>query len=141
MSQFRNIGGGMREAIVVFVVWALMFGVSISGAASASAEDAAFRNGAPAGVGLFACFKRHVTQRADAATEKAPEGHSSNYHHHCPCCLAATATAAVLPERAAALALRAPSPITISFVVEATREPGVAQSRSAHGARAPPSLI
>lgn len=142
MSQWRHISGRIRAAIAVVAMWSLMFGVSAAGAAAASAADPVFRNNGAASGGLFACFKRHMTQRAEAAgAEKAPEGQGSA-RHHCPCCLAAHAAAAVLPERLATPARpprAAPSQIRrLSFTAH---EPESVGFRAAHGARAPPTLI
>jgi hypothetical protein len=140
MSQLRDIGFRLRAAIAIVAVWALMFGASASGAAAADVSDLAFRNPAQA-EGLFACFKRHMTQRADAAGEKSSENRSGG-KHHCPLCLAAHAAAAVLPGRLAAPAelLRAP-PLRITPPATAAREPESLALRSAHGARAPPFSI
>jgi hypothetical protein len=121
--------------------WALMVSVAASGAAAASATDIVFRNDDAAGVGLFACFKRHMTQHADAADAgKASEGQKSA-KHHCPCCLAAHTAAAVLPERLStptAPSYARPAAFRLSFTAH---EPESAGARAAHGARAPPSLI
>jgi hypothetical protein len=141
MSQLRDIASNLRGALAVVVVWALMFGVSASGATADDASDLAFRN-APQPGGLFACFKRHMTQRADAANEKAPDSRHSG-KHHCPLCLAAHTAAAVLPVRLSSPAemLRAPPPLRIAPPATAAREPESLAQRSAHGARAPPFLI
>lgn len=139
MSQLRDIAGKFRAAIAIVAVWALMFSVSASGAAAAVASDTSFQNAAPGG--LFACFKRHMTQRADAASEKAPDGQRSGMHH-CPMCLAAHAAAAVLPDRLSSPAdLLLVRPSRIAPPAQAAREPEGLAMRSAHGARAPPSLI
>jgi hypothetical protein len=139
MSQLRDIADKLRAALGVVVVWALMFGVSASGAAAADASDLAFRN-APQTGGLFACFKRHMTQRADAADEKAPDSRHAG-KHRCPLCLAAHTAAAVLPDRLSSTAelLRRP-PSRIAPPATAAREPESLALRSAHGARAPPFL-
>lgn len=140
MSHMQDIGERIRVAIVIAAVWALMFGVSASGAAAAGASDIILKNNDKAGVGLFACFKRHMTQHADAASDKAP-GTDNAGKHHCPCCLAATMAAAVLPERLAPVSrpLRAQTPV--SYCVIATFAPDGYSSPSINGARAPPSVI
>ncbi|WP_442755173.1 DUF2946 family protein [Methylocystis sp. JAN1] len=140
MSQLRNIGLKLRPAIAIVAVWALMFSVAMSSAATVSATDVVAKsNGAVSG-GLFACFKRHMTQRADAASDKAaPEGNPTSGKHHCPCCLAAASVAAVLPARAAAGAAAFPAPKPVFYVVENSDAPKNVSSRSAHGARAPPA--
>lgn len=139
MSQFCDIGVKLRAAIAVVTVWALMFGVSASGAAAAVASDTSFRQEASSG--LFACFKRHMTQRADAANEKAPEGQGA-VQHHCPLCLAAHTAAAVLPDRLSSPTERSLSPPSrIAPPAFATRVPEGLSLRSAHGARAPPFSI
>ena len=141
MSQSVDISSRIRAAIAIMVVWALMFGVSASGAATASATDFVFKNNDPASVGLFACFKRHMTQRADPASAgKAQDGQKSA-KHHCPCCLAAHTAAAVLPARLASFAAPRAAPTRICRLAQTTHEPKGAGSRVAHGARAPPSLI
>jgi hypothetical protein len=139
MSQLRDIGGKLRAAIAIVAVWSLMFSVSASGAAAAAASDTSFKN-APSG-GLFACFKRHMTQRADSGGEKAPDGQNAG-KHHCPLCLAAHTAAAVIPDRLSAPAelLRTP-PSRIAPPVQSAREPEGLSLRSAHGARAPPFSI
>lgn len=139
MSQLRDIGVKLRAAIAIVAVWALMFSVSASGAASAAASDTSLRD-APNN-GLFACFKRHMTQRADAAGEKAPDSQNSG-KHHCPLCLAAHTAAAVLPDRLSAPAerLQAP-PSRIAPPARSASDPESLSLRSAHGARAPPASI
>jgi len=138
MSQLRDMGGKLRAAIAIVAVWALMFGVSVTTAATASAADVVARSDGAVSAGLFACFKRHMTQRADAASEKAPQTNHAG-KHHCPCCLAASAAVAVLPARVAAgpAHFAAPKPVfyLASVGVAATND----SSRSAHGARAPPA--
>ncbi|WP_424360848.1 DUF2946 family protein [Methylocystis parvus] len=140
MSQLRLIGVRMRVAIAIVTVWALMFGASLTSAANANATDAGLKSAAAANGGLFACFKRHMTQRADATSDKAaPEGdHASK--HRCPCCLAAAAVAAVLPSRVAAGVASVPAPRPVFYLVENSDAPENLSSRSAHGARAPPAL-
>jgi hypothetical protein len=141
MSHMRDIGQRIRSAIAIVAVWALMFSVAASGAAAASATDVAFRNSNnTAGVGLFACFKRHVTQRADAATDKTPaSNHASK--HLCPCCLAAGMAAAVLPERLALEAgfSTAPKPVSYPSSASLVRDCGL--SPFINGARAQPSIV
>lgn len=140
MSQFRDIGSGLRAVVAIAALWALMFGVSATGAASAAASDLAFRN-APQSGGLFACFKRHMTQRADASNDKAPDSRHAG-KHKCPLCLAAHASAAVLPDRLSSPAelLRAP-PSRIAPPAQAVGAPQGLALRSAHGARAPPFIV
>lgn len=141
MSQLRAICRRMSAAIKLVVVLALLLGVSASGAAAA-APDPGFTKDQPQSAGLFACFKRHMTQHADAAgAEKAREGHK-NLKHPCPsCCLAAHGVFAVLPSRVATPAAprRAPSPL---YPLSRTaHEPEGIGTRAAHGARAPPSAV
>jgi hypothetical protein len=119
-----------------------MFSVAASGAAASSATDVVFKNNNyPVGVGLFACFKRHVTQRADAGADKAPESHHAG-KHHCPCCLAASMAAAVLPER---LVAPVSGPLVregpVSYLSLAAFTPESCSPASINGARAPPSLL
>jgi hypothetical protein len=140
MSHTLNLGDKLRAAIAVAAVWALMFSMSVSGAAAANATDVVFNNDHPAGVGLFACFKRHMTQRGDVGSEKAP-GSNNAGKHHCPCCLAAAAAAAVLPERIAAAADRLRVARPVSYFAATGNAPKSAPCRSANGARAPPALI
>jgi hypothetical protein len=139
MSHMRHISISMRAALAVFAVWMLAFSAVTSGAAAASAANLSYTSNAPASVGLFACFKRHMTQRADAADEKAPAGHSSK-GHHCPdCCLAAQAVAAVLPARVATIAKPLPAEsYAVSYLAATSRDPEGAPTRAANGARAPP---
>ncbi|QGM96886.1 hypothetical protein [Methylocystis parvus] len=137
MSQLRDISGKIRAAIAIVAVWALMFNVAASNAAIANPANLVFKNNAQASAGLFACFKRHVTQRADAAGGKAP-GSNHAGKHRCPCCLAASAAAAVLPERVAAAAGRIPVPKPVHYFVAGGAAPKNNSSRYAHGARAPP---
>jgi hypothetical protein len=141
MSQLRHISSNLRAALAVVAIWMLMFSAVTSGSAAAYAGDPVYRDNASASVGLFACFKRHMTQRADAPNEKAPPGHA-NKGHHCPdCCLVAQAVAAVLPERVATVArpLTAP-PSPICYLAESSRSPESAHARAVNGARAPPAL-
>ncbi len=140
MSHLRDIGERIRVAIVIAAVWALMFGVSASGAAAASATDIILKNNDKVGVGLFACFKRHMTQHADAASDKAP---ATDYagKHHCPCCLAATMAAAVLPERLAPVMRPLQAERPVSYSVAATFARDGCSSPSINGARAPPSIV
>jgi hypothetical protein len=141
MSHSRDITRALRAALAIVVACALMFSVSAAGAAVASETDFTIKNNGSASVGLFACFKRHMTQRADAASaDKAQDG-QKNAKHHCPCCLAAHQSAAVLPDRAAppALLRAAPSPLYQRAFM--AREPEGVRSRAAHGARAPPFPI
>ncbi|PPD42659.1 MAG: hypothetical protein CTY15_11910 [Methylocystis sp.] len=138
MSQLGDIAVRLRAAISIVLVWALMFGVSVSAAAAAIADDAVLKNNNPSGIGLFACFKRHMTQRVDVAADKTHDGQSSGKRHHCPCCLAATNAPAVLPDRIDAAAHPAPAPIRIGFVAETEIVTRRAQTGAANGARAPP---
>ncbi|MGJ0507538.1 MAG: hypothetical protein ACR652_10440 [Methylocystis sp.] len=141
MSQSRDISLRIRAAIALVVAWALMFSVAASGAAAASATDIVFKNNGAQSVGLFACFKRHMTQRADAASlDKAPEGQKSA-RHHCPCCLAAHTAAAVLPARLATPAAPPSAPSHIYCLSFTAHEPEGVGLRAAHGARAPPFPI
>lgn len=140
MSHMRDIGERIRVAIVIAAVWALMFGVSASGAAAASAADIILKNNDKAGVGLFACFKRHMTQRADAASDKAP-GTDHAGKHLCPCCLAASVAAAVLPERLAPVLRPLQAQTPVSYCLVAPSAPDGYSSPSINGARAPPSVI
>lgn len=140
MSQLRLIGVRIRVAIAIVTVWALMFGASMTGVATANAADVVLKSNSAASGGLFACFKRHMTQRADATGDKAsPEGDHAG-KHHCPCCLAAASVAAVLPSRVAAGIASFPAPRPIFYVVESSDAREHLSSRSAHGARAPPAL-
>ncbi|MGJ0393201.1 MAG: DUF2946 family protein [Methylocystis sp.] len=136
MPQLRNIGQRLRAAIAIVAVWALMFGVSASGAAAASASDTVFTTNNNS-VGLFACFKRHVTQRADA-TDKAPASNHAG-KHLCPCCLAASMAAAVLPERLAPIAGPSRAREPVSYYSATRPAPDNGLSPSINGARAPPS--
>jgi hypothetical protein len=137
MSQLRDISVKLRAAIAIVAVFALAFSASVTGAASAS--DVTFRSKSAVSGGLFACFKRHVTQRADVASEKAaPEGNHAG-KHHCPCCLAASSAAAVLPTRMPAAAALAPAREPVFYAELTVGPPKTASSRCAHGARAPPA--
>ncbi|MBL1255755.1 MULTISPECIES: DUF2946 family protein [unclassified Methylocystis] len=136
----RDIGERIRVAIVIAAVWALMFGVSASGAAVAGATDTVLKNNDKTAVGLFACFKRHMTQRADAASDKAP-GTDYAGKHHCPCCLAASMAAAVLPERLAPVTRPLQAQRPVSYSVAATFARDGCSSPSINGARAPPSIV
>jgi hypothetical protein len=138
MSQMGDIAVRIRAAISIVVVWALMFSFSVSAAAAANADGPVLKDKNPVGIGFFACFKRHMTQRADVAVDKVHEGNSSGKRHQCPCCLAATSAPAVLPDRVDAAAQPAPSPIRIAFVAETTIATRGAQTGAANGARAPP---
>jgi hypothetical protein len=139
MSQLRLIGVRVRVAIAIVTVWALMFGASMTGAATANATDAVLKSGDAVSGGSFACFKRHMTQRAEASGKASPEGGHAG-KHHCPCCLAAAAVAAVLPTRVAAGVASVPAPRRVFYLVENSDAPENLSSRSAHGARAPPAL-
>jgi hypothetical protein len=141
MSQLRDISGKLRAAIAIVVVFALAFGASATGAASAT--DVALKSKSSVSGGLFACFKRHVTQRTDtpieaASAKPAPEGDHAG-KHHCPCCLAASSATAVLPARAPAAAARRPTPEPVFYAELTVGAPKAASSRCAHGARAPPA--
>ncbi len=141
MSQLRPISSGIRAAIAVVVVWALMFGVATSGAAAASAADVSLRNGPNGGAGLFACFKRHMTQRVDVADEKSSDRQPVS-KRHCPdCCLAAQAVAAVLPERLSTIARPSQAPQPVAYLDATSREPESFSSRTVNGARAPPHSL
>lgn len=140
MSQLRLIGVRLRVAIAIVTVWALTFGASMTGATTATATDAVLKSESAASGGLFACFKRHMTQRADATGDRAaPEGGHAG-KHRCPCCLAAASAAAVLPARIAAGIASFPAPRPVFYIVENSDAPENLSSRSAHGARAPPAL-
>jgi hypothetical protein len=140
MSQLRLIGVRIRVAIAIVTVWASMFGASMSSVATANATDAVLKSGGAANGGLFACFKRHMTQRADATSDKtSPEGDHAG-KHHCPFCLAAASVPAVLPSRVAAGVASFPAPRQVFYVVENSDAREHLSSRSAHGARAPPAL-
>ncbi|MCC3245555.1 hypothetical protein LG047_09510 [Methylocystis sp. WRRC1] len=139
MSQGRDISDRLRAAIAVVAIWSLMFSVVTSGAVNASAATFALRNNAAASVGLFACFKRHMTHHADAAGEAAPEKRTST-DRHCPdCCLAAHAGAAVLPERLATVVRPAPAAAPVAYRVATSREPKSVPPPRVNGARAPPA--
>jgi len=141
MSQLRDISVKLRAAIAIVAVWSLMFSVSASCAVAADASDVILKNGAATSGGLFACFKRHMTQRAEAANEKAPAGQSSG-KHHCPLCLAAHTAPAVLAARLSSPAIRLAAPSSrVAPPALTTRAPESLALRSAHGARAPPLLI
>lgn len=139
MPQLRDIGVKIRAAIAIVAVWALTFGAAMSGGAAASATDTVVRNSGPGG--LFACFKRHVTQhepsQPDAGGKSSPGGAAGQ--HHCPCCLAAGAAAAVLPARIPALAEPRPEPRRAPRVVSASPALARAPPPSINGARAPPA--
>lgn len=139
MSQLRLIGVRMRMAIAIVTVWALAFGASMTGAATANEADLVLKSGgAPVG-GLFACFKRHMTQRAGATSDRAAPQDDGVGKHHCPCCLAAASVAAVLPSRMAAGPATFPAPKPVFYSVENSDAPKNVSSRSANGARAPPA--
>jgi hypothetical protein len=141
MSHMRDIGQRIRATIAIVAVWALMFSVTASGASAVGAADIVFKNNNnPAGVGLFACFKRHVTQRADSTTDKSPAGDHAG-KHLCPCCLAASVAPAVLPERLALATDATLAPETISYPSAATSARDGGLSPFINGARAPPSVI
>ena len=138
MSQLRDIGDRLRATIAIIAVWALMFSVSASGAAAVE-SGVSFQNSASGG--LFACFKQHMTQRADAVGEKAPDSQHAG-KHHCPMCLAAHTATAVLPDRISSPSEFLQASVSrVSPPAQATREPEGLALRSAHGARAPPSSI
>lgn len=140
MSHLRAISSRIRATIAVLAVWAMVFGMASSGAAAANATDLVYKNNAFSG-GLFACFKRHMTQHGDFANEKAPD-HNSSKGHHCPCCLAAHAAAALLPERVPAIARPAsPAWAPISYRAVSNRAPENFLSQTANGARAPPLTV
>jgi hypothetical protein len=141
MSQSVGISSRIRAAIAMMVVWALMFSVSASGAATAAATDFVFKNNNSASVGLFACFKRHMTQRVDAASADKAQDEQKGASHHCPCCLAAHTAAAVLPARLATPAPPRAAPSHICRLAYTAHEPDGVGSRAAHGARAPPFPI
>lgn len=139
MSQWSFISGRIRAAIAVVVIMTLTFGLTASGASAAAGAGFGVKNNASHVGGLFACFKMRMTQRADAANEKAPVDHASR-EHRCPCCLASHAVAAFLPERLASTAVASPAPGgVISYLPSASREPEGFRVRSVHGARAPPA--
>jgi hypothetical protein len=142
MSQLRVLSRHISATITLAVVLALLFGVAASGTAAASAPDPAFRNDPSASAGLFACFKRHMTQRVDLANaDRAQDGHK-NAKHPCPsCCLAAHGAVAVLPSRVATPASPRVSPSPLYRLSLTAHEPEGAGTRAAHGARAPPSLV
>jgi len=118
--------------------WALMFSVMTSGAAAASSDTFVLKNNGAASVGLFACFKRHMTQHAATTDEKAPEKRSAG-NRHCPeCCLVALGGAAVLPERIAKVARPVPTPAPAFDLATTYDEPKSAHSGAVNGARAPP---
>jgi hypothetical protein len=138
MSQLDDILRRLRAAIAIVVMWALMFGVSAAGAAAADANDFVLKNNDARSVGLFACFKRHMTQRGDAAGERSDQRQDAA-KHHCPCCLAAHSAAAVLPTRLGASAPPPLAPVRVApFAATTHRPPGVA-FHYANGARAPPA--
>jgi hypothetical protein len=140
MSQLQNLSVKLRAAIAIVAVFALAFSASATGAASAT--DIVLKNKSFVSGGLFACFKRHVTQRAeapDAASEKAaPEGNHAG-KHHCPCCLVASSAAAVLPARMPAAAALTPAREPVFYAELTVGAPKTPSSRCAHGARAPPA--
>ncbi len=138
MSQLRHISRSIRVVIAIITCWALMFSVAASGAAAANAADIVFKNNdnAPS-VGLFACFKRHMTQRADSGAEKATQERGPA-KHHCPCCLAAHSAAAVLPQRLATPTAPARVSTPVNLLAPTAHEPESVAFHSAHGARAPP---
>lgn len=137
MSQLRHISRRIRAAIAVIAVVALAFSISASGATAVQASDIAFKNDNSASVGLFACFKRHMTQRADTVGDKAPERQGA-IKHLCPCCLAAHAAAAVLPSRLATPAAPLRAPTRLYLLAATAHEPESVAFHSSHGARAPP---
>lgn len=137
MSQLRHISRRIRAAIAVIAVWALALSVSASGAAAANASDIVFKNNSAASGGLFACFKRHMTQRADAVSDKSSE-RQDPAKHHCPCCLAAHAAAAVLPSRIATPSAPLRAPTRLYLLAATAHAPENVAFHSAHGARAPP---
>jgi hypothetical protein len=140
MSHFGRISVRLRAAIAIVAIWALTFAAAASGAATANATDVVFKSDATAGMGLFACFKRHMTQRADVQTEKAPQTNPVG-KAHCSCCLAASAAAAVLPPRVPALTRAAPAPRPVFYCALAPDAPKNSSSRSINGARAPPASL
>lgn len=137
MSQLRDLGGKLRAAIAIAAVWALIFSLSASSAIASNPPDVAYKSGPQASAGLFACFKRHMTQRADIARDKAPQSDHAG-KHRCPCCLAAGAAAAVLPARVATDTARIPLEKPVFYAAIRCDAQESDSSRSAHGARAPP---
>ncbi|MEK4032695.1 DUF2946 family protein [Methylocystis sp. IM3] len=137
MSQLRHISRSVRAVIAIIAAFALMFSVSASGAAAADATDIVLKNNSSASAGLFACFKRHMTQRADSGAEKTTQ-EQGPAKHHCPCCLAAHSAAAVLPPRLATPAAPLRAPIRFCLLAATAHEPESVAFHAAHGARAPP---
>jgi hypothetical protein len=141
MSQSRHISRALRAAIAILVAWALMFSVSAAGAAVASETEVSIKNNGSTSLGLFACFKRHMTQRADGASADKAQDDQKSAKPHCPCCLAAHTAAAVLPTRLATPAAPRAAPLPIYRLSFTAHAPEGAGSRAAHGARAPPFSI
>lgn len=141
MSQSRHISRALRAAVAIVVACALMFSVSAAGAAVASETEITVKTDGSASVGLFACFKRHMTQRADGASADRTQDGQKSAKPHCPCCLAAHTAAAVLPARLATPAAPRAAPSPIYRLWSTAHAPEGAGSRAAHGARAPPFAI
>lgn len=138
MSHLRAMYREFRSAFAVSVIYALIFGLLVTGAA----RPAHAFIGASANDSVACDHAIHLDGRQAATPAKdsapAPDG---SLARKCPdCCLAAHAGAAVLPERIAVLT-RPPAkrPATIHYCAGSARQPEGLSSGPANGARAPPA--
>jgi hypothetical protein len=135
MSQGAGHKGKMRAIFAIVGVCALVFGLLAASAPHASARAGA--RGAALGVGAF-CHDRD----ADVASAEtaAPDKSRAKKQISCPCCLAAHAGSAVLPERFALL-MRLERTATPAVYRSSTRSPPRFKLRqTVNGARAPPGF-
>ncbi|OBS52458.1 MULTISPECIES: DUF2946 family protein [Methylosinus] len=126
----------MRAFLAIVSVCALLFSVFVAAAPHASAR--AGLQGAAQGASVF-CHDRAPNA---ASVERGPaEKNGAKKQNSCPCCLAAHAAPAVLPERVALLLrLEPPAPMPAVFGVPPISLPHFALRQAVNCARAPPAF-
>jgi hypothetical protein len=127
----------LRAIFAIASVFALLFGLFVSGAAQASRANASHLVASMSGDRVVTC---HDSRLLRLAHDPSGPGKGSS-QENCPaCCLAAHPSAAVLPERLVTLARPAPVvALTTLYSAFSTREPESSTSSAVNGARAPPA--
>ncbi len=142
MSHLSAIAGKSRAIIVIATVWAMMFGLVATAAASAAMQSAGTGASTKRDHVLMLCDRRLPTSVAPEARKNAEAPKNNPYAgHQCPeCCLATHAGAAVLPERTGVVSVYLPMQGTaVAYAPVMATTPKSVTPVAVNGARAPPA--
>lgn len=135
MSQGRGQRIGLRAIFAIAAVCALVFSLLVSGAPHVSRGFATTHASSRGDVRPAVCHD-YVVDASEGAT---PDGGGRKKRAECPCCLAAHAGPAVLPERTATLTRLAPTATPAVYRAPTHALPRFSLLQTVNGARAPPS--